>query len=419
MKKLALSLLPLIAFAQSFIVSDIPLPKTYIENVDPYKCDEECLQEYLNNDMIFSFLAHASTSLNDESLQESKSIYMSVLNMGAFHSNATLKIAMLLPSKKIGKYAATTTNAAFSYLLQTGNPFVLKSYNIQSEETQEIQTALLNIQTDGFDYVIAPFTKMGVENTIEIDPSIHIYFPTINKKDVNTSSNYLYFGGIDYEAQSDMLLKEATSPLVIFSDKSSLGRKLAAYQEDSFINPHSDINELEYTEESAFDTEAAPEEKKEVIKYFLSRRTTNLEPYLKDNEKIIEGSFFINTPIIKSGMILSQLTLYDTNATNVLSTQINYNPLLLSMTQYVDRKHMIVANSLTTNNNVLIETNSLLNNDIVYDWINYSTTVGTDYFHSLITNEPRKYDIPLNENQMAYGIELLKPSLSKFIPYSR
>ena len=77
---------------------------------------------------------------------------------------------------------------------------------------------------------------------------------------------------------------------------------------------------------------------------------------------------------------MSQLTLYDANATNILSTQINYDPLLFSMTQYKDRKTMIIANSITSQNNVFIETNSLLGNDIVYDWINYTTTIGVDYF---------------------------------------
>ena len=114
---------------------------------------------------------------------------------------------------------------------------------------------------------------------------------------------------------------------------------------------------------------------------------------------------------------MSQLTLYDTNATNVLSTQINYDPLLLSMTQYIDRKEMIVANSITLNNNVLIETNSLLGNDIVYDWINYTTTVGIDYFFHKITNENREYEITIEEDQMIYDIELLQPSLSRFIKY--
>ena len=114
---------------------------------------------------------------------------------------------------------------------------------------------------------------------------------------------------------------------------------------------------------------------------------------------------------------MSQLTLYDVNATNILSTQINYDPLILSMTQYEDRKNMIIANSITQNNNILIETNSLLGNDIVYDWINYTTTVGVDYFFSLATKKDREYDIVLENNQMIYQIELLNPARYRFVKY--
>jgi len=397
MKKLVFLLLPIVILAQSFIISDIPLPRTYIQNLDPYECTQECLQQYVDDNMIFSFLSYGNVPLDDETLQEARNINMTLFNMAPFNSHAMLKIAMLLPSKKIGKYAATTTNASFAYLLDTGNPFMLKSYNIDSENKEDIQTALNTIQEDGFTHIIAPFTTKGVNNVIALDPQLSIYFPTINKKDVNTSSPYLNFGGIDYRQQSDLLLQKATTPLVIFSDKSSLGHRLANYQKETFTMQTGS---------------------QRVIPYFLSRKTTNLEPYLKKNKRIVHGSFFINTPIIKSGMILSQLTLYDTNATNILSTQINYNPLLLSMTQYVDRKHMIVANSLTLHNNLLIETNALLGNDIVYDWINYSTTVGVDYFYSLMTGESRKYPIPLENHQMHYSIELLKPSVSKFTPYT-
>ena len=114
---------------------------------------------------------------------------------------------------------------------------------------------------------------------------------------------------------------------------------------------------------------------------------------------------------------MSQLTLYDTNATNLLSTQINYDPLLLSMTQYIDRENMIIANSLTEQNNILIETNSLLGNDIVYDWINYTTTVGIDYIYNEITGEEREYDVATKDGQMIYEIELLRPALSRFVTY--
>jgi SRSO17 transposase len=426
MRKIFLLLIPAFIFAQSFMISNIPLPKSYIQDLDPYDCSEECLQTYLDNGMIFSFLAHAHKKLANKELDDARVMNISVLNIGAFNTSSKLSIALLLPYKKIGKYAASTTNATFAYLMTRSNAFELKSYKVESESLEDLQAAFSKIQEDGFGYVIAPLTKKGVENVIALDPDANIYFPTINKHDVNESTNYMTFGGIDYEKQSKLLLKEAVSPLVIFSDRSNTGQKLARYQEEEFLHPTIDVDDkMTYedeisvyaTEEEAINEKMNVTEEKKVIKYFISKRTTNLEHYLKENEKIVDGSFFINTPIIKSGMIMSQLTLYDTNVTNILSTQINYDPLLLSMTQYVDREKMIIANSITQENNTIIESNALLGNDIRYDWINYTTTVGIDYFYNKITGGDREYNIEISDNQMIYDVELLRPGLSKFSKY--
>ena len=419
MKKLLLLLvLPLIVFGQSFLISNIPIPKTYIQNLDPYECDEYCLQDFLENDMIFSFLAHANKKLENSEQDEIRVMNISILNLGSqVISDNLVKIAMLLPYKKIGKYAASTTNAAFAFLITKAHPFELKSYKIESEDMGEIKRVLFNIKADGFSYVIAPVTQMGAQSIIDAQSDLNVYLPTINKKDVVTDSSYLTFGAIDYQEQCDLLIKEAISPLVIFSDKSSTGEKLALIQEDAFKYMDMNLTSKKNNDEEQVEQRVLNEENK-VIKYYISRNTTNLENYLKENEKIFQGSFFINTTIVKSGMIMSQLTLYDANATNVLSTQINYDPLLLSMTQYNDRKEMVVANSITEHDNVLTETNSLIGNDISYDWINYATTVGIDYFFNKLTNEERAYNISLEDNQMQYNTELLQPSVSRFIKYT-
>jgi len=409
MRKMILLLFPLVLFAQSYLISNIPIPKTYIQNLDPYPCDDECLQQYIEHDMIFSFLANADKKLENEEQDEIRMMQISILNLGSHIITGKLRIALLLPYKIIGRYAASTTNSAFSYLITKNRAFELKSYKIESENEEDIEEALAKIQKDGFSYVIAPLTKNGVDRIIDINPEMNIYFPTINKNDANSSSPYLFYGGIDYKAQTNMLLKEAVSPLVIFYDKSAIGKKLSLYEEESFkdksfLDDSTDISTIS--------------KNNRVIKYSIPRRTTNLERQLKRNSRINEGSFFLNTPIVKSGMIMSQLTLYDANATNVLSTQINYDPILLSITQYNDRKDMIVANSITEQNNVLIESNALLSNDIIYDWINYTTTVGVDYFFNLLTNDSREYNIDLQDNQMIYKIELLQPSFSRFKKYT-
>lgn len=413
-------ILPLSLFSQSYLVSDIPLPKTYIMDLDPYECNEECMHELLENEMIFSFLAHAHQKLQDKELNEARLIYTSVLNMGRISSNGVFRVALLLPYTKIGRYATSTTNAVFAYLMAKNSPFTMKSYKIEDENTPTLEAALQQIQNDGIDFIIAPLTHQGVENVLALDPYTTIYFPTENSKNVLSNSSYFVFGGIDYQAQSDLLLQEAHSPLVIFSDTSTTGKKLATYQESNFLHPR-----MEDVEPSAFSQEhevPLQEEDanltdKEVFKYFISSRTTNLEHYLKDKEEIINASFMINTPIIKTGMIMSQITLYDLNATNTLSTQINYNPLLLSMTQYRDRKDMVVTNSITLHDNIQTEINSLLGNDIEYDWINYSTVIGVDYFYSQMTGEARVYELPIEANQVQYDIELMRPLRTRFVRY--
>lgn len=400
MKKLIILLfLPLFVFAKSFLISSIPLPKTYIMNVDPYECNEKCMQSYLDKGMIFSFLAHAQNKLSDEKLDEMRVMNMAILNVGSQQiSSAKVRIAILLPYRIIGKYAPSTTNAALAYLMTKTQPFELKSYKVESESEEDLQNALSQIKSDAFDFVVAPLTQTGADNIAKIDPQIFVYIPTVNKKDAKSFSSYLYYGGIDYKAQTDLLLEQAAPTLAIFYDDSSISTKLAEYEEATFKNKSS----------GKFNR---------VLKYPVPAKTTNLKTYLDNNDRVTNGSFFMNTPVVKTGMIMSQITLYDVSYKNILSTQINYDPLLLSMTQINDRKNMIVANSITGNTNILIETNALLSNDIIYDWINYTTTVGIDYFFNRMTNEDREYNLPMVNNQISYQIELLKPSLSKFVPY--
>ncbi len=421
MKKILLSiiLLPIVLFAQSFLISNIPVPKTYIQNLDPYPCDEECLQTFIDNGLIFSFLAHSPTKLEDEEQNQFRVMNISILNIGSLLNNKKVKIALLLPYKRIGKYASSTMNASFAYLITKNQSFELKSYKIETESKEDIELALENIKQDGFSYVIAPLTSKGADAVVEIDPEINIFFPTINKSQTNTTSSKLFFGAIDYKAQSDLLLKEATSPLIIFYDNSSIGKRLSLYEEEKF--KYKIIPETNATNE--FGNYIKPEEKiliddRKSIKYSIARERTNLQKEIEDNKDINGSTCFINTPIVKTSMIMSQLTLYDTNVTNILSTQINYDPLILSMTQYIDRKNMLIANSITEHNNVLIQTNALLSNDIKYDWINYTTTVAIDYFFSLLTNDDREYNIELVDNQMIYPIKLLQPSRSRFISYT-
>ncbi len=395
--RLLILLIPFILYAESYLVSNIPLPKVYIQNLDIDSCDNSCLESYLEQGAIFSFLAHADHALDDASLNEMRMIHISLLNLATHADSSQLKIAMLLPHRQIGRYAQSTTNSLFAYLLSQNSNYELKSFYIEDESHESIANALEMIANESFPYVIAPLTLAGAEQLSTLPNDMNIFIPTINRNDINTTASNIYFGGIDYKAQIETLMPYVNDPLVIFFDESRLGHELKDYSRDAYVLYGDD-----------------PALQKKIYSYGITKKSSNLKYPLEDNKNLEYGSFLLNTPVVKSGMIMSQITLYDVNATNVLSTQINYDPLLFTLTQNHDRNKMLIANSIGIHNSVITETNALLNNDIRYDWINYATTIGSDYFYYLATSQKREYDIPMDGDQIRYPIEIVRPGYAKF-----
>ncbi len=84
------------------------------------------------------------------------------------------------------------------------------------------------------------------------------------------------------------------------------------------------------------------------------------------------------------------------------------------MTQPIDRENLVTANSISNSHREIADTNYLFNNDIVYDWINYSATIGTDLFYHLITGKPRIYSEPIENNQVIYTIHMMRSREREF-----
>jgi hypothetical protein len=397
MKFLAL-LLPVMLFAESYLVSNLPLPKTYIQNLDINTCDSECLEQYLKYGEIFSFLAHAQTPLKDPILNEIRMIHISLFNLSTPANSDELKIAMLLPHRQIGRYAQSTTNALFAYMLAQNVNYEFKSFYIEDESEASIEKAIETISDEGYHYLIAPLTIEGAEHLAELPNELQIYVPTVNRNDINETASDIFFGGIDYQAQIEALMRYVKDPLVIFYDESRLGRDLKDRTRDAYALLETD----------------SPIARK-IYSYGISKKSSNLKYPLRANPLLENASFMLNTPVVKSGMIMSQITLFDVNASNILSTQINYDPLLFTLTQYHDRDTMLIANSINLHNNVITEANALLNNDIQFDWINYATTIGSDYFYSLATSHEREYNLPISNEQIQYPISIVRPQHSKFV----
>ena len=198
------------------------------------------------------------------------------------------------------------------------------------------------------------------------------------------------FGGIDYESQIDTLLKYSNHKISYFSDGSELSNSLNNY----LIEKNQNI----------------------IYRKNISNSKVNFKRILKRNKKLNQTSIFMNTPLVKTSLISSQLRSYKINPYVILSTQINYNPMLLTLTQYDDRKNFYIANSIGRSSIALEEINSLFGHDIIYDWVNYSTSIGIDYFYTrfFVTSEARKFEENIVENQVDYGVSILRPKRYTF-----
>ncbi len=377
-------------FAKSDKLSHIPPTKSVFLNIDANTCNVECMEQLLNDGQIFSFISYYNSSMEELHSMRSEFDYYQRIFRIFEDEEFSIRIAMLVPQKSIRRYASTTVNSVLAYLVSKQNSFEVKVFNSNDEKEESILRELAKIKKENFRYVIAPVTNSGAQIIIDNEDDLVIYIPTVHKNTLKSSSSNITFGGIDYDKQIDELLKHTNGKIAYFSDGSSLSKSL----NKSLIEKNPKI----------------------VYSKSINSSRISFKLIFKNNEKLIESSIFMNTPLVKTSLIASQLRVYDIETYALLSTQINYNPMLLTLTQYEDRKEFYIANSIGKSTVEMEELNSLFGHDIVYDWVNYSTSVGIDYFytHYFVPTASRNFNENIVENQVEYEVSIVRPKRYKF-----
>ncbi len=383
--------LPIFLSAKSLYLSDLPLPVTEIINLQIKSCDKECLDNYLKTGDVFFFVSNFNPKkVADSNLTNYYEELKTKLNIMNITSNKKVKLALLVPKNIIGRYAISTANSILAYLLSKNIDFQLELFDSKDESLEHIKKSVDDIEQSGYRFVIAPLTALGAKNLLLTNSNLTFYIPTVNKNDIKTElPNYL-FGGIDYQKQIDKLMLFTNDKIAVFSDESSIGYKLLSYIENS--------------------------SKHIVYKKIIPQKTTKFRPFLRRNRRLNESSIFLNTPLVKTSLLASQFRFYKISPYALFSTQISYNPLLLSLTQYQDRKRFYIANSIGHIDDKLEVINRLLDNNIKFDWINFSTSIGTDYIYTFYFGEQpeRTFSENIVNNQVNYSISIVKPTKSKF-----
>ncbi len=314
-------------------------------------------------------------------------------------SNQKIKIALLCSPTVIGKYGQSTYNVALATLMASHQPFELLAYTLPNESKEAITQALEKIKSDQMNAILAPLTLGGVKNLLSLEPiALPIFIPTVHKCDSGSAPENILFGAIDYQAQITALSPYMGKSLAIFYGDSLVGKNLAQLTQS-----------------------VASESKKGSIPsalYSVNTEGSNIVTYLAKPSPFSKKNIVTHLPVVKTSMLIAQLTFVNIHEHNILSTQINFDPNLISLTQYKDRKNMIVANSIIEQVPTIYETNELMNNDLTFDWINYTTSVGVDYLNATLRGAQREYSMRIVEGQIIYPVELMRPKEFGFEPLS-
>ncbi|BFU77439.1 DDE transposase [Arcobacter sp. 15-2] len=293
------------------------------------------------------------------------------------------KIAIVFPSYTIGKYALEATNSINTYLISRDEPFELVVYDIVTQNKKNILNVMEEIKKDNITKVIAMITKEDVKYLKDVFniSNIQFYLPLVNKGDIinveQLNNLNLTFGAIDYKKQFEKLLEYANgNPLVELYGNSGIGRTLHQYLKNENIRYSKKIDD----------------------------NNGRYKFFLRNNKKLDYSYVFLNTPIVKSSILLSAINSQELLISKIMSTQLNYTPLLFSLTQTRDRKKLVIANSIGKIPEDLEEYNNLIGNNLNYSWVNYSTIIGIEY---LMNDDISKFeDISLHDNQIIYPVKL-------------
>ncbi len=303
-------------------------------------------------------------------------------------------ISIVYPSAEINRYALEATNTINGYLLQVHSEknFHLKTLDIMRQSKQSIKNAFDAISQEGITKVILMITKEYIDVLKEIDniEQFTIVLPLINKQELGFNKEFNYpnilFAGVSYQDQFKKLSSYVNGyPLNEFYDNSAIGETLHTFLSSEPVKYSKQINDNNGRY-------------KKVVSSLRSR---------------LNGSALIlNTPIVKSSMLLSALTAEEVRPRVVLSTQLNFTPLVFSLTQRGDRNSLIIASSIGQIPDMLEGYSELLGNNILYNWVNYSSMIAIEYLKSEDISIFK--DITIENGQVIYPVKLYKVQRSSF-----
>ena len=302
-------------------------------------------------------------------------------------SQKSVNVAIVYPSRVVGRYAKSSMNTILGYLSFMNASYNVKVYDTQNENPENITKAFEDLKSDGYEKVIALFTPRAASTLHTLDSSsLSVFLPLSNKGDYETYNDNFVYGAISYDKQIQKLLEYSNIKNTMFYQESYIGKKLKEKYEKQVPS---------------------------TVTTKLIKNKRNYFKWIVKDYKLNNSTLFLNTKIVKTSIILSQLRAYETKPKVILSTQLNFNPKIIALTQEKDRKRFVVASSIDKVDDKLIDTIKMYGGDIEYNWVDYSTLVGIHYLFE--SNQSNGINTKIEDNRVIYEPKLYKTTRFGFL----
>ena len=342
------------------------------------------VEEFISNDSIIKeeVIDNSNNgSMNTVQPQaDEETVAQQSININIDETRANVKLAFVYPSTLVSKYAKSSLSTISGYLSYKQANYNLIVVDSKNESYENINNAFSKLKEEGVTKVIALFTPNALNNLNKIvTDDFKVYLPLIEKKDSLENNDNLIFGSISYDDQLKKLSYYSNGKNRTFYQETYLGTKLKNSYD--FVIGNSNL-------------------RKEI-----SNDEKNFKNIVNDS-RLRNSSLFLNTDLVKSSLILSQMTVYEINPNTILATQILFDPMLMVLTQERDRQNLIIANSIGDVDSKLKDEIATVGGNITFEWVDYSTLVGTNYLFS--NGNSSLISTKIENNQAVYTPRLFK-----------
>ncbi|KLE11852.1 hypothetical protein [Aliarcobacter butzleri] len=342
------------------------------------------VEEFISNDSIIKeeVIDNSNNgSMNTVQPQaDEETVAQQSININIDETRANVKLAFVYPSTLVSKYAKSSLSTISGYLSYKQANYNLIVVDSKNESYENINNAFSKLKEEGVTKVIALFTPNALNNLNKIvTDDFKVYLPLIEKKDSLENNDNLIFGSISYDDQLKKLSYYSNGKNSTFYQETYLGSKLKNSYD--FVIGNSNL-------------------RKEI-----SNDEKNFKNIVNDS-RLRNSSLFLNTDLVKSSLILSQMTVYEINPNTILATQILFDPMLMVLTQERDRQNLIIANSIGDVDSKLKDEIATVGGNITFEWVDYSTLVGTNYLFS--NGNSSLISTKIENNQAVYTPRLFK-----------